>query len=133
MTKTNKELQFKDSLSKKVKEQVKNWALSTTTHGIQKFTKAENCCKQVFWLIFIFTALGLCSYVVINNVFQYLEFDVTTKIRIIDQPEVSFPVISVCNVNPLITPFAENYIKSFFFQRFIYLSNTIKFLVSIIF
>ena len=105
------------NLGQRAREKIKSWALSTTTHGVQKFTKAQKSHTRVFWIIFIFMALGLCSYVVVNNIIQFMKYDVTTKIRIVDQQSVIFPVISICNMNPLVTPSAGRYIKEYFLEK----------------
>lgn len=108
---------------------VKTWALSTTTHGVQKLANAKKIYSRIFWILFILVALSLCFFVIANNIIQYLQFDVTTKIRIIDQKEVIFPVVSICNINPFITPYAEQFIRDYFSNKYYtFLNNLIKFI-----
>lgn len=106
-----------ETLSERAKEKVYGWATSTTTHGVQRFTKATRRHTRLLWLVFILIALGLAIYVLANDVLQYLQHDVTTKIRIVDEKSVTFPVVSVCNMNPLVTPSAGQYIKEYFEQK----------------
>lgn len=107
------------SFGKKVQEEIKIWARSTTTHGVQKLSNARQIFGQIFWILFILLALALCFTVVAKNITDYLQFEVTTKIRIIDKTEIEFPAISLCNLNPFITPSANAYIKNYMLIKYL--------------
>lgn len=44
----------------------------------------------------------------------YLDFDVTTTMRLIREEKIIFPVVSICNLNPLITKEADHYVREYF-------------------
>lgn len=88
------------------------WSMSTTSHGIPRIVQAKLIYLRVMWTIFLMISVGMCSYMITKSVLKYMEFDVTTKIRMVATDEMTFPVITICNVNAFVTNEASEYLRS---------------------
>ena len=83
----------------------------TTLHGFPRIVAAENIYARLMWIIFTLLAIGFCGFMVYHTLNDYLDFDTQSKVTEVYQQELQFPAVSICNVNPLITPLASQYIK----------------------
>lgn len=66
------------------------------------------------WLVMLIVSFSFCSYLIIKSIFGYLEYEVTTKIRLVHERPITFPMVSFCNLNPFTTPQANEYILNYF-------------------
>ena len=71
---------------------------STTCHGYSKIFQTELRCVQLMWVLVLLVSFGLCSYMIIKAILDYLKFDVISKTRFVNQVPMTFPAIAVCNV-----------------------------------
>lgn len=62
---------------------------------------------------FFLISTGLCCYSIISSIRNYLNFDVVTKIRVIEKDFLPFPAVTVCNTNFFLTKEALEYAESF--------------------
>lgn len=99
-------------------DKIKDWALSTTAHGIPGVAKSTKTHTKILWIIFTVVSFGLCAYLLAKSIMQYLEFDVTSKIREDIRISIPFPTVSVCNVNPMVTPEANQFIRDYFNAKY---------------
>ena len=78
----------------------KKWSLLTKFDCYSKIFQTKNICAQLFWtaIFLIFTAST--AYFVAANVLSFLEFEVITKIRIINEKPTIFPTVTICDANP---------------------------------
>ena len=82
----------------------------STIHGLPNIVRSERKLTKMLWFIFTLISASLCFYLVVRSVFDYLSFDVTTKIRYINEVPAMFPTITICNSNPFVTKFSANYL-----------------------
>lgn len=68
---------------------------------------------NIIWVLFVIGAIAACSFYVVKSINEYLQFDVNTRIRVVYKEEMPFPTISICNTNQMVTPQANEYIKSY--------------------
>lgn len=54
----------------------------------------------------------------VRNIQQYLGWGVSSQILVVSMPTITFPVLSLCNVNPLITPTGNNYLRNYYNSRY---------------
>ncbi len=74
-----------------------------TWHGYAHMIKAKNPVGQGLWFACIMTSTGLCFYMGLENIFNYLNFDVTTTTRYNNEKESVFPSVAICNSDPFTT------------------------------
>lgn len=86
-------------LREKFKEQLSN----TTGHGLGNIVATQNWCLKIMWFIAWLTGLGLTIYLIILSLRSYFNFEVITKIRVIDERPMIFPKVTVCNLDPFVT------------------------------
>lgn len=95
------------------------WANITSFHGIQNIVKTVQLWRKIFWLIFFLGMVGLCVFSVQKLLIDYFKFEVTTTIRTIPQTgDQQFPVVSICNQNPYVSPDANKYLQTYFINKF---------------
>lgn len=84
---------------------------NSTTHGISHIAQSKEKFKKLMWVAFTIASSSLCAYIIFEGVSDYLLFDVTTKIRSINQLPASFPTITICNSNTFTTDYALQIIR----------------------
>ena len=112
--KTNKiktEIRKKSTNKAEFYRKFKDLASSSTIHGIPNILRSSNAFIKILWSFFFLLSSGLCSYMVFLSVSNYFEYDVVTKVRIVDQAPILFPTVLICNANPFLTKESSAYIK----------------------
>ena len=72
---------------------------STTIHGLSNIARSNSYIASILWLfIFIISSAGLC-YFQTYGIMNYLNFDVITNIKIIQERRMLLPTITFCNMN----------------------------------
>lgn len=82
---------------------LKNPSLTTTVIGVPNLIKTKKIQIKILWLVSLILSSGFCFYLIIQSILDYSKFEVVTKIEILDQIPSSFPTISICNENSLLT------------------------------
>ena len=74
---------------------------NTTTHGVVRIFTGKSKLRRLFWAIVFISALGLCLAVISERI-SYLAHDptMTTITQKVNQNGISFPSVTICNVNP---------------------------------
>jgi hypothetical protein len=98
MLKKENEEQFETETT--LKQIFLEWAESSTSHGFPNIFRTKIIAIKIMWLIFLIVSSGLCGYMVMKSILDYLSFDVITKIRIQNEVPMEFPTITICNLNP---------------------------------
>ena len=81
----------------KISQAAKEVLVNSTSHGIPNIIRSENLIIKLVWLLFLLASTGLCSFLVAQSIFNYYNYDVNTKTRIIYERQVPFPTITICN------------------------------------
>lgn len=90
------------------------WMLTSTSHGLPNIFRSTFRSVKIVWTIFFLVALGVCTAMIVENFTDYLSFDVITKFRTIESDRLEFPEVTICNLNPMVTPKANAYIRDYF-------------------
>jgi len=91
----------------------KHFVLKTTIHGFKNIKDAEYLFAKVLWIFCFIISASLCFYSIIAAIVGYLNFDVVTKIRSINEKQSTFPTVSICNQNIFTSKFAYNYLRNY--------------------
>lgn len=115
---TTKNMRLKNQLLKRFND----WSLVTTIHAVPNIVRAWSACiiwRLVYWVVSLIICLVLCTILVKSNIDDYLQMDVVTKIRSLPQDGGEyFPVVSICNENPFISPQGNEYLKEYFKKKY---------------
>ena len=85
--------------SKIIYNKLCEWSLTCTFHGLPKvFTYKNALIRLALFLIFIVFAC-LTVWLVARCLIEYFEFDVVTTIRAVNEKNVTFPVLTICDAN----------------------------------
>ena len=94
----------------KVLDIIESMGRVSTAHGVSHLFNANNTVKKSLWLICILLAGFLFITLASMNVLDYLEYQVTTKIRFHDEKTSDFPAVAICNYNPFVTEYAIDFL-----------------------
>lgn len=107
-----------DYYKSQIKEKFINFSLATTCHGYPNIFKTDILVVKVIWVVCCLASASSCIWMIARSVEIYLEFGVTTTIRVVDQTPMTFPTVTVCTTNPFQTAFAEKYLEQTFIEYF---------------
>lgn len=99
-------------------EVLKEWLRYSKTHGLDRLVLSKNLAFKAIWILALLASAGVCSLLIARMIADYLRFEVKTQIREVFVESVPFPTISVCNINPFVTPEANEFIKDYFQSNF---------------
>lgn len=97
----------------KLKETFKESILSSNFHGIANVVKSSSFLLKLMWIIFIMISASFCVYMIVVNILSYLQYEVSTKTRLINEYESIFPTVTICNINFFTTNLATKSIEEF--------------------
>lgn len=98
------------TLRKSIRKKLIDWSKRSTSHGFPNIFRTKNMCVKMMWGSFFSLFLCLGIYMVFIGIEEYLQYDVTTKIRVIEQNSLVFPTVSICNLNPFVTDTAHEFV-----------------------
>jgi hypothetical protein len=97
---------------KEIKDKSLELLTTTSFHGIPNIIRTKRSRIKVIWTLFVILSFGLCSFLMIESVMDYLKFDVITKIRDVRDFPTIFPKVVVCNSNPFTTYYSVEFIQN---------------------
>ena len=90
---------WKERLFKKDASTFKKYIESTTAHGVARIFTGKSMIRRLFWLIIVLAAAGVC----LNNIIDRIRFLVSdptsTTISVTRRTTLTFPAVTVCNLN----------------------------------
>lgn len=114
-----------------IKELLIEWSMVSTSHGWPSIFRVKRLKLKVMWFICFIIATGFCGFGVIKSILDFLDYDVVTKIRLVQEKPITYPAVTICNLNPLVTSKANSFILKYFSesfaQNFTNFSNLIKY------
>ncbi len=67
---------------------------NSTSHGIPNIFRNGKSSLKIMWTIFLLASSVVCGGMVYANITSYLSYDVITKIKVIQQIPIPFPMVS---------------------------------------
>jgi hypothetical protein len=74
----------------------------TTIGGLCNAGLASSRPRQIYWLIIFFVMFGYTIKLLVDNVSQYLEYNVITSTDLSYSSSLYFPAVTICNQNRLV-------------------------------
>ncbi|XP_057311146.1 LOW QUALITY PROTEIN: amiloride-sensitive sodium channel subunit alpha-like [Hydractinia symbiolongicarpus] len=97
----------KDTQTSSAKKLLSRFAENTTAHGFAQIALTKNCWVKLFWLLAI-TACHIGIYFQIKPLLtRYAKKPVVTKIYQTTDNLMTFPVVTICNMNPVRKKYAD--------------------------
>ena len=88
---------------------IKEWSLSCTFDCYPKLFLYKNYFLRLMWLLLFVSLTGLTCVLVYKALFDYLAYEVVSKIQVINVGELEFPTITICDSNQMATEDAKIY------------------------
>lgn len=89
-----------DSIESIRPENLQAFANSSTLHGMSHiFSYGHMTFRRLLWTLSFLGSLGLLMVVCMDRVTYYLQFPHVTKLDEVAAPNLSFPAITICNLN----------------------------------
>lgn len=109
---------IKEEESNESIEFLKEWLRISKIHGLDRVVLSKKLPLRVIWIVGLLCSAGLCSFLIARIIMDFLRYEVKSHIREIYPKEVPFPRIVLCNLNPMVTPQANQYIRDYFAKTF---------------
>ncbi|XP_022086807.1 acid-sensing ion channel 1-like [Acanthaster planci] len=77
----------------------REFAESTSLHGIAKVFQASRLLVRVFWIAILLTCLCVCAWQISDRFRRFLQYETNTEISVEYVGHLSFPAVTVCNFN----------------------------------
>ncbi|XP_070539351.1 uncharacterized protein [Ptychodera flava] len=90
-----------ESKSSNLGKIVKDFASSTTAHGVSLIVLSDNWTGKLSWTLILVAALIAFTTQTLLLVLQYIEFNVNTKVELVSDSMRPFPAVTLCNTNKL--------------------------------
>lgn len=103
----------KFSMKSEISTKVKKCAESSTIVSLSRIATTDRKSIKLMWTFFTLVCTGFCLFLIEENVKNYLEFNVVTRVRIINEFPSDFPTISICNLNQFTTNYSVQFLKNF--------------------
>jgi hypothetical protein len=89
--------------NKLILAQLTECAQNSTSHGLPNIARARNNLVRFIWVVCFLAMSGLCSWLILESVCEYLEYKANSKIKIVTEIPMDMPVIDICNLNAFST------------------------------
>ena len=99
------------NLKHKINASIKSWTRVSTFHALPKLVSPANSTGiKLMWTILAIASISLFIFMSARQLSDFLTFDVTTKINIINEAPIAFPTVTVCNINPFTSSLTDQVI-----------------------
>ena len=77
--------------------------LTSTSHGLPNALRTTHLSMRIMWSMCFLVSTGACSYLIIKSILAFFEYEVITKVRVVNEFQSEFPRILICNLNQFTT------------------------------
>ena len=109
---------------KQKREQIIELIGDFSIHGIPNFVRSTSHASRICWTIVSLISLGVSVYYIQQGILGFLAYDVTTKIRIINEQPTNFPSVTICNIHPFTTVYSVGFLKQSLIDGLMVLNGT---------
>jgi hypothetical protein len=94
-----------------VKNLIKETLYNSAAQEIIKIIETPYYTLKIFLFICLKVSSGFCSYLIIELIMGYYSYGVLTAMRTLYETPVTFPKVTICNVNAFTTQYALEFLK----------------------
>ena len=99
--------------SKEMINSLKEVFEDSTIHAIPRIIKSKIMLIKFLWFLCFLVSTGYCSYLILDAVNDYLNYEHTTQIDVYPEVPAKFPYIEFCDINVFQTDIAHEFIISY--------------------
>lgn len=82
----------------RIRHNLKNIALSSTTHGLPNVFRTQSKCLKIMWLFMFIVSTSFGVFLSFKSVFAYLDHEVITQIDVVYELPTQFPTVTFFNL-----------------------------------
>lgn len=97
----------------RIRSVIKNVLYNSFAQALYKIFTTSHIILKLFLITFVITSSSIASYMTINVIIEYLNYDVVTTTRTVLEIPTKFPQITICNYNMFTTEYALEFLKNF--------------------
>lgn len=79
---------------------ITNFMNYTSSHGFAHINRVQNTAGRTLWSVLTLAGIGVAMYQAYNVINQYLHYEYNTLMDIKFDANVTFPMVTICNINP---------------------------------
>jgi hypothetical protein len=88
--------------------------LASSIHGIPGILRSKNIFFKLVWAISFIISASVCAFMLIKSINDYFKYEIVTTTTVKTEMPSTFPKITICNSNPLMTDEAIKYVNNVF-------------------
>ncbi|XP_038051438.1 acid-sensing ion channel 2-like [Patiria miniata] len=90
---------MKDDASKQQADLDREFASTTTLHGIGRVIESSRALVKLLWLTILLVCLGVCVWQITDRFRRYFKYEATTAVSVEYVGDLDFPAVTICNFN----------------------------------
>ena len=103
----------KTPILSKIKAVLIEYVLTRTSfYGFSNIFKTKFIAIRIFWSLIVVFFISYLLYCIKESAINYLSYEVFTKIEVIGEVLPIFPAVTICNSNPFVTEFSNEFLKN---------------------
>ena len=71
------------------------------------FSSTTSNISKCIWIFVLILSAISCLVLIVKSIQEYLRYEVSTRTRLLTEQQSVFPTITICNLNPYTTPYAD--------------------------
>jgi hypothetical protein len=87
----------------KIKQETSDSIQGLTTHGIPNLFRTNHVSFRFVWIFLTFGSACATAVFLTQTILEFLQFNVSTEVRLVDADAMELPTITICNKNKLST------------------------------
>ena len=85
------------------KARIRKKLVNSSLHGLPHIFQTKKLLAKIVWARCWLFGAALTTILIINSINEYLAYNVTTNSHITDNYRVTFPKVTICNLDPFTT------------------------------
>ena len=100
-----------------IRKELKRSGDLTTLHGVPNILLTDRTYMKVIWMIFFLLSMGLCIFMIVRAITNFLHYETKSQIRQVPQQSITFPSIQICNPNYFATREASAFLNEYYLKN----------------
>lgn len=94
------------------------WSKELGIHGYPSIFRTNNKLLKLVWTLSFITAILACSYLNIQSLIQYFEYQVNSRIQTVYETSMAMPGFSICTSGTLRSPQGQRFVNEFYKSKY---------------
>jgi hypothetical protein len=90
-----------------------SWSKSADINCYTKMLDySGNYFVEIIWLIILLGSTGATFYLIVKSIMDFLKYEVTSQISLVNEIPIQFPTVTFCDNNPFNTLNAQDFMQN---------------------